>query len=139
VTLSPPAVEVCELDNGLCQARWVTYRYCVRLLTCGTTRMGSNVKGPRARGSLIAAEGLAQKLIARAQDLRRKGLKQRIAYRQSVLGEGRSRMADPLLYGRSAPLMVGIVDEFPRYRIAVRHQALQHHGQVHVRNRPIAE
>jgi hypothetical protein len=32
VTLSPQVVEVCELDNGLCQARWVTYRYCVRLL-----------------------------------------------------------------------------------------------------------
>jgi hypothetical protein len=35
-------------------------------------------------------------------------------------------MADPLLYGRSAPLMVGIVDEFLRYRIAVRHRRVTH-------------
>jgi len=75
VTLSPPVVEVCELDNGLCQR---------------------------------------PKKDALHQDFRHRGLKQRIAYRQSVLGEGRSRMADPPLYGRSAPLMVGIVDEFLR-------------------------
>ena len=57
-------VEVCELDNGLCQAHRVIHRYCVRLLTCTTKIMRSKVNGHGVTGSLIAAEGLAQKLIA---------------------------------------------------------------------------
>src|ERR1700723_2417436 len=58
---------------------------------------------------------------------------------RSVLGERGTGVVDPLLYGGSMPLVVGIVDERLRDLITVGHQALQHHGQIYVRDRPLAE
>ena len=48
----------------------------------------------------------------------------------SILGEGRAGVVDPLLNAGPEPLMVGIVDEPLRNAIAVRHQTLQHHGEI---------
>jgi hypothetical protein len=44
-------------------------------------------------------------------------------------------VVDPVLNAGPEPLMVGIVDESLRHRVAVRYQALQHHGQIDVRDR----
>ena len=59
--------------------------------------------------------------------------------RGSVLGERGTGVVDPLLYAGSTPLMIGVVGETRRHRITVGHQALQHHGQIYVRDRPLAE
>lgn len=52
----------------------------------------------------------------------------------SILSEGRAGVMDPLLNAGPKPLMIGIVDEPLRYAIAVRHQTLQHHGEINVRD-----
>ena len=53
--------------------------------------------------------------------------------RQYSVSGGRCKLY-PLLHGRPEPLVIGIVDQPLRHRIAVRYQALQHHGQIHVGN-----
>lgn len=58
---------------------------------------------------------------------------------ESVLGQRRARVINPLLNALPTPLMVGVVHEPLRYGIAVRHQSLQHHRKIHVGNRPLPE
>ena len=48
-------------------------------------------------------------------------------------------MVNPLLDGWATPLVSGVVDQSLRHRVAKHDQALQHHGEIDVGDRPGAE
>jgi hypothetical protein len=100
-------------------------------------------------GSIIRAEGFFKGARSKGGQCRGVGLKactnqngfpvEHELRRQSVLYETGTLVADPLLHTGSVPLRVGVVDQRLRYRIAVRDEALQHHGEIHIGDRPVAE
>jgi hypothetical protein len=100
-------------------------------------------------GSIVRAESLFK--AARSKGGQRRGvaleartnqngfLVEHEPCRQSVLHEPRTFVVDPLLYAGSTPLQVGVVDQRLWYRIAMRDQPLQHHGKIHISDRPLRE
>ena len=58
---------------------------------------------------------------------------------RSVFDDGRALVLDPLLDRRATKLQSGVVDESLGYGIAQYDQTLQHHRQIHIRDRPITE
>ena len=59
--------------------------------------------------------------------------------RSSVFDQRGPRATDPVLQRRTAPLQRRIVDESLRNRVAEHDQALQHHREIDIRDRPVAE
>jgi hypothetical protein len=100
-------------------------------------------------GSIVRAEGLFKGARSKGGQCRGVALKARtnqngflaehVRCRQSVLHETGTLVVDPLLYAGSTPLQVGVVDQQLWYRIAMRDQPLQHHGKIHISDRPLPE
>jgi hypothetical protein len=59
--------------------------------------------------------------------------------RRSVSDEWGPFLVDPLHHRWATPLVSGVVDESLWYGVAKHDQALQHHGQIDIRDGPIAE
>src|ERR1700675_2570487 len=57
----------------------------------------------------------------------------------SIFYEAGSRLVDPTLNRWATPLQRGVVNESLRHWIPVRDQALQHHGEIHIGDRPCTE